>query len=59
MKKLLVLISSVTLIGCSTIKKLDTTGFRSEHNTIYYNNDTIAVLSAIEILLTMVSMLKK
>jgi hypothetical protein len=48
MKKLLVLISSVILIGCSSIKKLDTTGFHSEHNTIFYNNDTIAVLSAIE-----------
>lgn len=48
MNKILILISSVVLIGCSTIKKLDTTGFHSDHNTIFYNNDTIATLSAIE-----------
>jgi hypothetical protein len=48
MNKILILISSVLLIGCSTIKKLDTTGFHSDHNTIFYNNDTIATLSAIE-----------
>lgn len=47
MNKLLI-ISSAILLGCSSIKKLDTTGFHSEHNTIYYNNDTIATLSAIE-----------
>lgn len=40
--------TSAILLGCSSIKKLDTTGFHSEHNTIYYNNDTIATLSAIE-----------
>jgi hypothetical protein len=48
MKKILILILSAVLIGCSTIKKIDTTGFRSEQYTIYYNNDAIAVLSAIE-----------
>lgn len=48
MKKTLILMTSAILLGCSSIKKLDTTGFHSEHNTIYYNNDTIATLSAIE-----------
>ena len=47
MNKLLIL-SSVLLIGCATIKKIDTTGFRSEKNTIFYEKDTVATLSAIE-----------
>jgi|LauGreDrversion4_2_1035121.scaffolds.fasta_scaffold01706_14 hypothetical protein len=48
MKKLLILISSAILLGCSSIKKLDTTGFHSENNTIFYEKDTVATLSAIE-----------
>jgi len=48
MNKILFLISSVILIGCSTIKKIDTTGFHSDHNTIFYGKDTVAVLSVIE-----------
>ena len=47
MKKILIL-SSALLIGCATIKKIDTTGFRSEQNTIFYEQDTVATLSAIE-----------
>ena len=48
MKKTLILISSAILIGCSSIKKLDTTGFTSKNNTIFYGKDTVAVLSALE-----------
>ena len=47
MKKIHILLI-LLLIGCSTIKKLDTTGFHSDQHTIFYNNDTIATLSAIE-----------
>jgi hypothetical protein len=48
MNKILILISSALLIGCATIKKIDTTGFRSDKNTIFYEQDTVATLSAIE-----------
>lgn len=48
MKKTLILISSAILLSCSSIKKIDTTGFRSERNTIFYEKDTMAVLSALE-----------
>ena len=48
MKKLLILISSAILTGCSSIKKIDTAGFTSKNNTIFYGKDTVAVLSAIE-----------
>ena len=48
MKTTLILISSAILLGCSSIKKLDTTGFTSKNNTIFYEKDTIATLSAIE-----------
>ena len=48
MKKVLILITSAILLGCSSIKKLDTTGFTSKNNTIFYEKDTIAVLSALE-----------
>lgn len=48
MKTTLIIITSAILLGCSYPKKGDTTGFRSERNTVFYNNDTIATLSAIE-----------
>ena len=47
MKKLLLLVSTL-LIGCTSIKKIDTTGFHSVDNTVFYEKDTVAVLSAIE-----------
>ena len=48
MKTTLILLTSAILLGCSSIKKLDTTGFTSKNNTIFYEKDTIATLSAIE-----------
>jgi hypothetical protein len=49
MNKLLTLIlSSALLIGCSTLKKIDTTGFHSDHITIFYEKDSVATLSSIE-----------
>lgn len=48
MNKILILISSAILLSCSSIKKLDVTGFTSKNNTIFYGKDTVAVLSAIE-----------
>jgi len=47
MKKLLLLVSTL-LVGCTSIKKIDTTGFHSVDNTVFYEKDTVAVLSAIE-----------
>ena len=47
MKKLTILLSTL-LIGCTSIKKIDTTGFHSIDNTILYEKDTVATLSAIE-----------
>jgi hypothetical protein len=47
MKKLTLLLSTL-LIGCTSIKKIDTTGFHSIDNTILYEKDTVATLSAIE-----------
>jgi len=46
MKKLLLV--STLLVGCTSIKKIDTTGFHSVDNTVFYEKDTVAVLSAIE-----------
>ena len=48
MNKLLLLSSILLIVGCTTIKKIDTTGFHSENNTILYEKDTVATLSAIE-----------
>lgn len=47
MKKLLILGSSI-LISCTSLKKIDTTGFYSSENVIMYEKDTVAILSAIE-----------
>ena len=47
MKKLLILGSAV-LISCTSLKKIDTTGFYSSENVIMYEKDTVATLSAIE-----------
>lgn len=47
MKKL-VLLASTLLVGCVGIKKINTTGFHSVDNTVFYEKDTVAVLSAIE-----------
>jgi len=47
MKKILILASSI-LLGCTGIKKIDTTGFNSVGNVILYEKDTVATLSAIE-----------
>ena len=47
MKKLTLLLSTL-LIGCTSIKKIDTAGFHSIDNTIFYEKDTVATLSAIE-----------
>lgn len=47
MKKILLTIPTL-LIGCTGIKKVDTVGFHSIDNTIFYEKDTVATLSAIE-----------
>ncbi len=47
MKKILILVSTL-LVGCTGVKKIDTTGFYSIDNTILYEKDTVAILSAIE-----------
>lgn len=44
----LILIAVISVIGCTSIKKIDTTNFSTNNNVIYYNNDTVAVLKAIE-----------
>jgi hypothetical protein len=36
------------LTSCASIKKMDTTGFSTTNNSIIYEKDTVAVLSAIE-----------
>jgi hypothetical protein len=48
MKTLITTLSAMLLISCITLKKVDTTGFHSSNNTIFYENDSVAVLSAIE-----------
>ena len=45
MKRLFTLASAL-LVGCTTIKKIDTTGFHSVDNTILYEKDTVATLAA-------------
>jgi hypothetical protein len=47
MKKLLI-ITSMLLTGCVTLKKYDTTGFSTRGHYILYNSDTVAKLSNIE-----------
>jgi len=47
MKKLFILASAI-VVGCTNIKSIDTTGFNSKDNTIFYDKDTIATLAAIE-----------
>ena len=47
MKKLLVIVS-VLLTSCVTLKKYDTTGFSTHGHYILFNNDTVAKLSNIE-----------
>jgi len=47
MKKLTILISTF-LFACTGIKKINTTGFHSTNNIIFYEQDTVATLSAIE-----------
>jgi hypothetical protein len=47
MKKLLI-ITSVLLTGCVTLKKYNTSGFSSTGHYILYNSDTVAKLSNIE-----------
>ena len=47
MKKLLI-ITSVFLTSCVTLKKYDTTGFSSSGHYIIYKTDTVAKLSNIE-----------
>ncbi|MFN7656485.1 MAG: hypothetical protein ACK5OW_01720 [bacterium] len=47
MKKLLI-ITSVLLTGCVTLKKYNTSGFSSNGHYILYNSDTVAKLSNIE-----------
>lgn len=47
MKKLLVFLP-LLLFSCIGIRKIDTKGFHSIDNVVYYENDTVAVLSAIE-----------
>ena len=47
MKRLFILASAL-LVGCTAIKKVDTTGFHSVDNTILYEKDTVATLAAIE-----------
>jgi hypothetical protein len=44
----LILIAVISAIGCTSIKKIDTTKFSTNNNVIYYNNDSVAVLKAIE-----------
>ena len=46
MKHLIILTALLT--SCVTIKNIDTTGFASKENTIFYESDTVATLSAIE-----------
>ena len=48
MKTILITLAAVLLASCVTLKKVDTTGFHSSNNTIFYENDSVAVLSAIE-----------
>lgn len=47
MKKIILLVSTL-LVGCAGLKKIDTSGFNSIDNTVFYEKDTMAVLSAIE-----------
>lgn len=47
MKKIILLVSTL-LVGCTSLKKIDTSGFNSIDNTVFYEKDTMAVLSAIE-----------
>lgn len=47
MKKI-ILLASTLLVGCTGLKKIDTSGFNSIDNTVFYEKDTMAVLSAIE-----------
>lgn len=47
MKKIIIAISTL-IVGCTNIKNIDTVGFHTIDNTIFYNNDTVATLSAIE-----------
>jgi len=46
MKNLIIL--SMLLVGCSTVKNINTSGFHSKENTIFYESDTVAILSAVE-----------
>jgi hypothetical protein len=46
MKNLIIL--SILLVGCSTVKNINTSGFHSKENVIFYESDTVATLSAIE-----------
>ena len=49
MKKIILLSSFfLMIVSCNTLKKIDTTGFTSIENTIFYEKDTVANLSAIE-----------
>ena len=36
------------LFSCQTFKNIDVSGFESKGNTIFYQNDTMAVLSNVE-----------
>lgn len=46
MKNLIIL--SILLVGCSTVKNINTSGFHSKENVIFYDADTVATLSAVE-----------
>lgn len=48
MKKIITLIITTFIFGCISIKKIDTVGFHVIDNTIFYDKDTVATLSAIE-----------
>ena len=48
MNKLFTCACLLIMISCATIKKIDTTGFHSVNQTVYFNEDSVATLSNIE-----------
>ncbi len=46
MKSLIIL--STLLTGCSVVKNINTSGFHSKENVIFYEADTVATLNAVE-----------
>ncbi len=48
MKNILLGLVLLVITNCSSIKEMDTTGFHSVGQTVYYNEDAVATLSSIE-----------